>query len=105
MLIGLIHDDRKSIECSVCLESDEAPLVTHSSPNGRKHPFHRKCLNQWLKENATCPVCREIIDRRVSVMTYDKKKDVWLMIALSILYAICFSAFTCIFNRTLNEDL
>ena len=24
-----------------------------------RHRFHRKCINTWLAENNTCPLCRK----------------------------------------------
>lgn len=102
MFIGLLPDERRGLQCGICLESDDTPFVIHRSPNGHRHPMHRTCLNQWLLDNSSCPMCRESIDRRVSVLTYNKKKDVWVLIALSILFVLCFSSFTNIYK--INDD-
>jgi len=38
--------------CTICFDDDtEIKLVC-------KHSFHVNCINQWLKENETCPYCR-----------------------------------------------
>ena len=26
-----------------------------------KHYFHKKCIDKWLKKNASCPICRDKI--------------------------------------------
>jgi hypothetical protein len=50
--------------CTICLEGHTTsnPLVT---PRVCVHPFHIKCLNEWVNSaanNATgCPVCRKLI--------------------------------------------
>ncbi len=43
--------------CSICLEPATENLYNHNP----LHPFHRECLENWLKESDRCPVCREEI--------------------------------------------
>lgn len=46
-------------ECSICLEkyvvNDKIIKLDCS------HSYHKKCLSEWLKNNNTCPHCRENI--------------------------------------------
>ena len=49
-------------QCSICFD----PLFTKEckflkSNEGNCHLFHRDCLDEWLKENKSCPVCRNSI--------------------------------------------
>ncbi|KAF6137306.1 hypothetical protein GIB67_036343 [Kingdonia uniflora] len=44
-------------QCTVCLceyqEKDILPIFPHCS-----HSFHVSCINIWLQQHTTCPVCR-----------------------------------------------
>ncbi|KAI3862491.1 hypothetical protein MKX03_011579 [Papaver bracteatum] len=44
--------------CAICL-SDFIPKETLKSMPMCNHCFHANCLEQWLRVNATCPVCRK----------------------------------------------
>jgi hypothetical protein len=46
-------------ECTICQEEfvDKEEVVRLSC----EHFFHVSCISQWLKVNATCPVCRHSI--------------------------------------------
>ncbi|CAI9772653.1 unnamed protein product [Fraxinus pennsylvanica] len=43
--------------CSICL-SDYEPKETLRSIPECNHYFHANCIDEWLKLNGTCPVCR-----------------------------------------------
>ena len=46
-------------ECSICLEKYK---VNDKILNlNCRHSFHKDCINIWLKDNNTCPQCRENI--------------------------------------------
>ena len=45
------------MECAICLESNLEPLKTLRC----KHTFHEKCVNIWLSNHVTCPMCRDIV--------------------------------------------
>ena len=46
-------------ECSICLERY---VVNDKVLNLKcRHSFHKDCINIWLKDNNTCPQCRENI--------------------------------------------
>ncbi|XP_073145280.1 putative RING-H2 finger protein ATL21A [Henckelia pumila] len=44
--------------CSICL-SEYKPMETLRSIPQCQHCFHADCVDQWLKLNASCPVCRK----------------------------------------------
>lgn len=53
------EDFAQSKECAICFceygpDDDVSPLPC-------KHYFHSECINNWIKENPTCPMCREPI--------------------------------------------
>ena len=49
-------------ECPICLEifeelEDDSLLCTLKCG----HSYHKKCVNEWLSKDSTCPSCRTII--------------------------------------------
>lgn len=57
-----IHESKSrfSSECSICLEEyvtgdwcQEFPVCNHI--------YHSNCIDNWLKKNLTCPICRNCI--------------------------------------------
>ena len=56
---------KTAISCSVCL----AEFCLHDPVKQLpcKHYFHTDCIEPWLKENSTCPICRnQIVPRKRS---------------------------------------
>lgn len=46
-------------ECSICLETYK---INDKILNlNCRHGYHKDCLSEWLKNNNTCPQCRENI--------------------------------------------
>lgn len=46
-------------ECSICLERyDKNNKIMNLKC---RHTFHQECITKWLKDNNTCPQCRENI--------------------------------------------
>jgi len=47
-------------ECNICLDNDS---FTYKSwiKLGCYHYFHRHCIELWIEERFTCPICRENI--------------------------------------------
>jgi hypothetical protein len=43
-------------ECAICLDNIEQENATLSC----KHHFHVRCIEKWLVEHKTCPVCRAL---------------------------------------------
>ena len=53
----VIVSENNTEDCSICLENttrDDTQLICG-------HVFHDRCLNEWLDEHTTCPVCRAIL--------------------------------------------
>lgn len=43
------------VECAVCIEEIEASEIYRELPCG--HQFHRDCIDPWLEQSVTCPMC------------------------------------------------
>ncbi|XP_002513558.2 putative RING-H2 finger protein ATL21B [Ricinus communis] len=50
------------ITCSICL-SEYKPKETLKTIPECQHCFHADCIDEWLKLNASCPICRKSPDR------------------------------------------
>ena len=48
--------DRNDAKCIICLESFEEGDINRILPC--MHHFHRRCIDIWLLDNASCPVCK-----------------------------------------------
>ncbi len=46
--------------CNICMETFVAGQFKRCLPNC-KHLFHKKCIDKWLKKNASCPICRNTL--------------------------------------------
>jgi hypothetical protein len=49
------------IDCGICKEPclNSQELLTHDDDNGKKHPYHKGCLGDWLVDSKhdSCPGC------------------------------------------------
>lgn len=57
-----IHElrTRFSSECCICLEEYETGDRCQVFPVCN-HVYHSNCIDNWLKKNSTCPICRNCI--------------------------------------------
>ncbi|XP_046332803.2 E3 ubiquitin ligase BIG BROTHER-related-like isoform X1 [Haliotis rufescens] len=46
----------QNTDCQVCLSAFEPGETLRSLPC--LHDYHSKCIDEWLKRNSTCPICR-----------------------------------------------
>ena len=58
--------------CSICLEEIKEPEYLNLPCN---HPFHKKCINGWLKNNNNCPNCRSILVPNVVIQINSDNSD------------------------------
>ncbi|KAL7083130.1 hypothetical protein ACP275_14G142900 [Erythranthe tilingii] len=55
-----INSEPDSYTCSICLEScDPQELIKNITKC--QHYFHADCIERWLNNNRTCPVCRTVL--------------------------------------------
>lgn len=59
--------------CSICL-SEYRPKETLKTVPPCMHCFHADCIDEWLRLNASCPVCRNSPDRSPEV-----NQDSWCL--------------------------
>ncbi|KAH0865956.1 hypothetical protein HID58_083167 [Brassica napus] len=57
-----LKGSKQGLECSVCLSKFEDVEILRLLPKC-KHAFHIECIDEWLEQHATCPLCRN----RVSI--------------------------------------
>jgi hypothetical protein len=64
--ITVLRPSREHLDntCAICLCGYKTSHRASELPC--KHMFHKACLNPWLKEADTCPVCRQPIMSGVS---------------------------------------
>jgi len=58
--IGRSQDLRKLEKCSICIEEFQKGQRMKTLPC--LHVFHDACIDKWLTFNATCPICKHVIE-------------------------------------------
>ena len=53
------HDG--TVECNICFEEYDANSKIVKLPCDARHFFHEKCIEEWLKQNNSCPLCKKPI--------------------------------------------
>ncbi|XP_021771801.1 RING-H2 finger protein ATL11-like [Chenopodium quinoa] len=66
--VAALRDDTDPLECSVCLSPFEADEMLRLLPKCN-HIFHVTCLEPWLKDHNTCPLCRAYLVPEPSELT------------------------------------
>ncbi|GFT04258.1 e3 ubiquitin-protein ligase RNF126 [Nephila pilipes] len=52
----------KGVQCTVCM--DDFSLREKAKKLPCNHLYHEKCITPWLERQATCPNCRDVIQRK-----------------------------------------
>lgn len=52
----MLDENTKQAECAICMDNVSVGEEVTSLPC--RHWFHHPCVEAWLKEHDTCPVCR-----------------------------------------------
>ncbi|KAI9128992.1 hypothetical protein K1719_000475 [Acacia pycnantha] len=56
-----LKGSKEGLECSVCLSKFEDVEILRLLPKC-KHAFHINCIDHWLEEHSSCPLCRYKVD-------------------------------------------
>lgn len=85
------------VDCCICLEdfTGEGKIQTPSCG----HLFHESCINDWMKNNESCPQCRVVIrckELRSVYLTSTRSED---------RRSSLFNSSLCVEYRHMNEDL
>jgi len=51
-------------ECPICLECNSKRQCETICG----HNFHIKCIKEWLKNNSNCPLCREVLVDKETIL-------------------------------------
>ncbi|OIV97802.1 hypothetical protein TanjilG_12559 [Lupinus angustifolius] len=52
-----LKGSKEGLECTVCLSKFEDTEILRLLPKC-KHAFHMNCIDKWLENHSTCPLCR-----------------------------------------------
>lgn len=65
-------DSDESYNCTICMEEITNSDIKRLNCN---HKFHQNCINEWLLENNTCPICRAPQTVRTNTL-YNTDEDI-----------------------------
>jgi hypothetical protein len=63
----------EGVECAVCIETMSSSEAYRELPCG--HKFHRDCVDPWLQQSVTCPMCATSIVETVSTADLKVARD------------------------------
>ena len=55
--IEYLESASEEFECSIC--QDKVTSGVYRKLNGCSHKFHIQCIDNWLENHSTCPICRQ----------------------------------------------
>ncbi|KAL0311970.1 UNVERIFIED_CONTAM: E3 ubiquitin-protein ligase ATL42 [Sesamum radiatum] len=56
-----LRGSKEGLECAVCLSRFEDAEILRLLPRCR-HAFHMNCIDKWLENHSSCPLCRYKFD-------------------------------------------
>lgn len=69
--IDITEDER--ITCMVCISEKEVGETVRTLPC--MHSFHKQCIDEWLRQNRTCPICKTDIMQGIADAMEDRDAD------------------------------
>lgn len=69
---GSLRGQKQGLECAVCLTGFEDQEILRLLPKC-KHAFHMECVDTWLDEHSTCPLCRYKVDPNDIVLSQSQE--------------------------------
>ena len=52
-------ENEENTECVICMMEYKPNDVTITLPCDNRHFFHAACIENWLKKNNSCPMCKK----------------------------------------------
>lgn len=68
-------------DCSICLNPFLIP--NEKTYTACRHTFHQACLQKWLEEGDSCPICRRLLIKFVSFEQLSAAEQKWRKSQLS----------------------
>ena len=53
----------EGVECIICMEEYKPEDEVTPLPCDERHFFHSRCIEDWLKTNNSCPLCKKAITK------------------------------------------
>jgi hypothetical protein len=67
----MLFNTNNNDECSICLSKlSKLAISSKSHTLSCNHTYHKHCIDEWFKNNSTCPLCRtnvKIIEKNIPV--------------------------------------
>jgi len=69
-----MKEEVKEEECCICMDAIESDIYKTNC----KHYFHKGCMESWLENSSTCPICRsQVGDEEVRQEVPNYYTDAW----------------------------
>ena len=62
LLVPVTEYDRQE-NCPICIEKFDENIIIKMPCT---HLFHKTCIDSWIERNASCPICRDVIQNHVN---------------------------------------
>jgi len=56
-----LNDESQKEECCICMDDIDCDVYKTKC----NHHFHKECMESWLKNSSTCPICRSQVGSKV----------------------------------------
>ena len=64
--------------CCICLKNDDRDIVELNC----SHIYHRECIEKWILESNTCPLCKSSITSITNINNDFYDFSFWTIVAL-----------------------
>ena len=70
-------------DCAICHEDIDGEELLRNLP-GCNHTFHQFCIDNWLRQNPTCPLCRNNV--RISFLYWEGRGEegFWVRVGVGL---------------------
>jgi hypothetical protein len=87
-------------ECSICLSECS---TTNCYVTSCKHTFHKKCIDRWLVNHNSCPLCRNKIGTKAISVPVDVPVDTLTSYIFTLAHYLTQLALTLLRSNHLND--